>query len=254
VGPAAAPAAQGGASCARGRPPSATQPPPPASGARARACAPPRHRGRPATSLPPPRLPQNTALFSLLGTTYGGNGKTTFALPDAQGRVLVGAGQGPGLTNRDLGESGGQSSVTLFTSEMPSHRHGLAATPTPTLYNAAIPAGETLGRAAFSHNHTTGTASGPAVTVNPHTHDFGMPNHTHSVTLNPFTVCVLPHARAGGRRGAAPLGAAAPGRRVWRAGGRGPLRPRPPTAASSPPPPPSHPCPPSCAGGRGRRR
>ncbi|MDD4170281.1 MAG: tail fiber protein [Desulfotomaculaceae bacterium] len=69
-------------------------------------------------------ISQNTALFSLLGTTYGGNGKSTFALPDLQGRVPIQAGQGPGLSLRDLGETGGAETVTLLQSEMPLHIHG----------------------------------------------------------------------------------------------------------------------------------
>jgi len=72
-------------------------------------------------------IAQNTALFSLLGTTYGGNGQTTFALPDLRGRVPVHAGQGPGLTDRTLGESSGQETHTLISSEMPMHNHLLQA-------------------------------------------------------------------------------------------------------------------------------
>lgn len=72
-------------------------------------------------------IAQNTALFSLLGTTYGGNGTSTFALPDLQGRAPMHPGTGPGLTRRDLGESGGTASVTLLSSEMPAHNHGLGA-------------------------------------------------------------------------------------------------------------------------------
>jgi len=68
-------------------------------------------------------LSQNTALFSLLGTTYGGNGKSNFALPDLQGRVPIGAGQGPGLSLRELGEQGGVEAVTLLESEIPAHMH-----------------------------------------------------------------------------------------------------------------------------------
>lgn len=73
-------------------------------------------------------LSQNTALFSLLGTTYGGNGKSNFALPNIQGSCVVGAGQGSGgLTERFEGEVGGTSSVTLIQSEMPAHSHTLRA-------------------------------------------------------------------------------------------------------------------------------
>ena len=68
-------------------------------------------------------LSQNTALFSLLGTTYGGNGKSNFALPDLQGRSPMHPGQGPGLSLHDLGETGGSETVSLLESEIPSHSH-----------------------------------------------------------------------------------------------------------------------------------
>ena len=68
-------------------------------------------------------LSQNTALFSLLGTTYGGNGKSNFALPDLQGAVPMHPGQGPGLSMHDLGEMSGTDTVTLLDSEMPAHTH-----------------------------------------------------------------------------------------------------------------------------------
>lgn len=70
-------------------------------------------------------LSQNTALFSLLGTTYGGNGTSNFALPDMQGRASMQPGQGPGLSLHDLGETGGSETVTLLESEIPSHSHGV---------------------------------------------------------------------------------------------------------------------------------
>ena len=70
-------------------------------------------------------IAQNTALFSLLGTTYGGNGQTTFALPDLRGRVAIHAGQGPGLTPRDLGESFGTEQVTLTVAQLPAHSHSV---------------------------------------------------------------------------------------------------------------------------------
>ena len=72
-------------------------------------------------------LSQNTALFSLLGTTYGGDGKSNFALPDLQGRAPMHPGQGPGLSLHDLGETGGSETVTLLESEMPSHHIRLRA-------------------------------------------------------------------------------------------------------------------------------
>lgn len=71
-------------------------------------------------------ISQNTALFALLGTYYGGDGKATFALPNLQGSVPIGVGQGPGLTPRDLGESGGAEAVSLTQAEIPAHTHVLA--------------------------------------------------------------------------------------------------------------------------------
>ena len=68
-------------------------------------------------------LSQNTALFSLLGTTYGGDGKSNFALPNLQGSAPMHPGQGPGLSLHDLGETGGSETVTLLESEIPSHSH-----------------------------------------------------------------------------------------------------------------------------------
>jgi len=72
-------------------------------------------------------LSQNTALFSLLGTTYGGDGKSNFALPNLQGNAPMHPGQGPGLSLHDLGETGGSETVSLLESEIPSHSHTLKA-------------------------------------------------------------------------------------------------------------------------------
>ncbi|MBN7803545.1 phage tail protein [Algoriphagus aestuariicola] len=68
-------------------------------------------------------IAQNTALFSLLGTTYGGDGRTTFALPDLRGRCAVGMGQGPGLTLRNQGEMAGSENTTLTVANIPAHTH-----------------------------------------------------------------------------------------------------------------------------------
>jgi microcystin-dependent protein len=96
-------------------------------------------------------ISQNTALFSLLGTTYGGDGKSTFALPDMQGNAPMHPGQGPGLSLHDLGETGGSDTITLLESEIPSHSHTFRASnqqgdvqqPTPTTSfaraNGALP-------------------------------------------------------------------------------------------------------------------
>ena len=83
-------------------------------------------------------ISQNTALFSLLGTTYGGDGKSTFALPNLQGSAPMQQGQGPGLSLRDLGETGGEQSVTLLQTEMPAHSHNAQGS-TGTRSNNAVP-------------------------------------------------------------------------------------------------------------------
>ena len=72
-------------------------------------------------------IAQNTALFSLLGTTYGGNGQTTFGLPDLRGRVPMHQGQGPGLSSRVLGEVSGSETTTLLATNLPTHTHSLNA-------------------------------------------------------------------------------------------------------------------------------
>lgn len=96
-------------------------------------------------------LSQNTALFSLLGTVYGGNGKSNFALPDLQGCVPMHPGQGPGLSQHALGETGGSDTVTLLESEIPSHSHTLHASDGADTfapenhYLATLPAKTVLG-------------------------------------------------------------------------------------------------------------
>ncbi len=89
-------------------------------------------------------LSQNTALFSLLGTTYGGDGKSNFALPDIQGSAVMHPGQGPGLSLHDLGETGGSGTVTLLQSEMPAHTHVLRGSNTSG--DNPSPGGNTLAR------------------------------------------------------------------------------------------------------------
>lgn len=107
-------------------------------------------------------IASNTALFSILGTTYGGNGSTTFALPDLRGRTAVGTGQGAGLSSYSLGQAGGVENVTLVTTQLPSHQHsgnlltstnpasggdptgkfigaGSRATPMPNVFTATAP-------------------------------------------------------------------------------------------------------------------
>lgn len=101
-------------------------------------------------------ISQNVALFSLLGTTYGGNGQTTFALPDLSGRTPVGAGNGPGLTPVVPGEAFGQEQVTLLTPEVPAHRHQLTAGSTA---DAAAPGGAGFA-ATTTASYRSGTGGG----------------------------------------------------------------------------------------------
>ena len=83
-------------------------------------------------------ISQNTALFSLLGTTYGGDGKSTFALPNLQGSASMHPGQGPGLSLHDLGETGGSETVSLLQSEIPVHTHSLAGSTQSALSNNPV--------------------------------------------------------------------------------------------------------------------
>jgi microcystin-dependent protein len=97
-------------------------------------------------------ISQNTALFSLIGTTYGGDGKSTFALPNLQGRVPLHEGQGPGLTERLRGETGGSEAHPLTVSEMPAHTHTLTSTITAAARCRNVPG-----------NQTTPVGNGPAI-------------------------------------------------------------------------------------------
>ena len=96
-------------------------------------------------------ISQNTALFSLLGTTYGGDGKSTFALPDLMGRAPMHPGQGPGLSLHDLGEMGGSETVTLLQSEIPAHSHTLRANNTNG--DSPSPGGNSLARSGTSNTY-----------------------------------------------------------------------------------------------------
>lgn len=113
-------------------------------------------------------IAQNTALFSILGTTYGGNGQTTFALPDLRGRVPVGTGQGPGLASITLGELAGAPTVTLTVNQMPAHNHTATFTPGSSTLNAATvkatlqnPTG--TGAVLARSVDTAGTGATPAI-------------------------------------------------------------------------------------------
>ena len=105
-------------------------------------------------------IAQNQALFSILGTIYGGDGRTTFALPDLRGRVAMHPGSGPGLTTRSLGQKSGSETVTLNVNQIPSHRHNVQCDPDPGTKRVptnAYPAGEATGVTALYSPEGTGT-------------------------------------------------------------------------------------------------
>ena len=108
-------------------------------------------------------ISQNTALFSLLGTTYGGDGKSIFALPDMQGNTPMHPGQGPGLSLHDLGETGGSDTVSLLASEIPSHSHTMQSLPAPA--NRTAPGGNSIARVQGNSGPYV-PASPPPATVN----------------------------------------------------------------------------------------
>jgi microcystin-dependent protein len=103
-------------------------------------------------------ISQNTALFALLGTYYGGDGKSTFALPNLQGSAPVQPGQGQGLSQRFLGEMGGVESITLLVSEIPVHTHTLMASQEPA--EVLSPEGNIIGRSVDGSLYTTTQNSG----------------------------------------------------------------------------------------------
>lgn len=110
-------------------------------------------------------IAQNTALFSLLGTTYGGDGKTTFALPDLRTRAPLHHGQGPGLSQRFLGETGGEAATSLTPSQIPAHSHAMQASgavATTTLANGNMLATVNAPNPPY-HDPTMVNAMGPGV-------------------------------------------------------------------------------------------
>ncbi|MFZ2306999.1 MAG: tail fiber protein [Rhodoferax sp.] len=113
-------------------------------------------------------IAENDALFTLIGTTYGGDGQTNFAVPNIQGRTMVGQGTGPGLTTKVQGEMSGTETVTLMTTQIPSHTHPMAAN--AGAEKSASPAGKIVGTApgsapVFSSSAPTTTLSASAVGV-----------------------------------------------------------------------------------------
>jgi microcystin-dependent protein len=130
-------------------------------------------------------IAQNTALFSILGTTYGGDGRTTFALPDLRGRAPLNWGQGPGLSPRSIGEQGGSETVTLISSQMPAHTHTANAS---TLNgDVETPSGTTWG-ADTSATVLLYNSNPPNTTMNPASIGIAGGNQPHQ-NMQPF-LCV----------------------------------------------------------------
>jgi microcystin-dependent protein len=109
-------------------------------------------------------IAQNTALFSLLGTTYGGDGQTTFALPDLRGRALVHQGQGPGLSSYTMGQRAGTTSFTLTTSNLPAHVHPGTLRAVPTAGNDGNPVRNSI--AVAPAGRTVYSTADPSVVMN----------------------------------------------------------------------------------------
>lgn len=119
-------------------------------------------------------ISQNTALFALIGTTYGGNGQTTFGLPDLRGRTTIGVGQGPGLPDFSWGQTGGANTITLNTTHLPAHTHPASvnvacssnAATSDEAYDA-IPASVNNVYTTANGNAAGGNLGGVNVTVSP---------------------------------------------------------------------------------------
>jgi microcystin-dependent protein len=128
-------------------------------------------------------IAQNQALFALLGTTYGGNGSTTFALPDLRGRVAIGQGQGAQLSPRAIGQTGGEETHGLTAAELPAHTHAVSAVGRPSSTAVIGPAGNLLSVGA-------GRTSGGNVVVN--VYSPGTPD----TAMHPSTIGASPGAQA----------------------------------------------------------
>ena len=120
-------------------------------------------------------IAQNTALFSLLGTTYGGNGQTTFALPDLRGRVMVNAGQGPGLANYDQGSAGGVESQSLVVNQLPTHAHQVVPRGSSADASLMSPAGNVPSNKARMLSYSNATVGASMATSQSATAGQGQP-------------------------------------------------------------------------------
>ncbi|HTS49342.1 MAG TPA: tail fiber protein [Bryobacteraceae bacterium] len=105
-------------------------------------------------------ISQNTALFALLGTNFGGDGRTTFGLPNLQGRAAMDQGNGPGLTPRTVGEDGGSESVTLLLPQMPQHNHSFSVDPQAKKETSSVSNTSPSAAAAGNNFYSTATANG----------------------------------------------------------------------------------------------
>jgi microcystin-dependent protein len=128
-------------------------------------------------------ISQNTALFSLLGTFYGGDGKSNFALPNLQGNVPIAQGQGPGLSDRVIGEVGGVQSVTLLQSEIPAHSHVLNGVGQHG--NQADPSNAALGEATGYNIYAPGS---PNVAMSPNAVQVGGSSLPHNNMMQYLTL------------------------------------------------------------------
>ncbi len=109
-------------------------------------------------------IAQNTALYSLLGNTYGGDGQTTFGLPDLRGRVIVGQGQGPGLSSYDWGQVGGTESATMRVTNLPAHNHAILVNANQIEQESNDPQNRYFGGGAPGNVYT---ATAPDIQMNP---------------------------------------------------------------------------------------
>lgn len=141
-------------------------------------------------------IAQNSAVFSLLGTTYGGNGSTTFNLPDLRGRTPIGQGTGPNLKSYTLGEMGGAETVTLVTNQIPAHTHtadisnlSVAQPANSSLATTGTP-GANLGPAQLGKN-----GSGPSAQATP---AYGTPDGTTTLAPGKATGTITNQATGGG--------------------------------------------------------
>lgn len=143
-------------------------------------------------------IAQNQALFSLLGTTYGGNGTTTFALPNLQARVPISIGQGPGLSNFNLGQQGGSQNVTLLPNNLPPHNHNGPIT--ATIQCDAVPGTEThpdgfynaAVLSAYAAEATSGVAMAPpkyTTVINPAGNTQPLPVMPPYLAIN-YIICI----------------------------------------------------------------